>query len=92
MSKKTILALAILLTIGFTFTSCKKDKQEEVKTEEMVSYVVYQCPMDCEDGKSYTEPGQCPVCEMDLKAKEVDMDGDTEMETDSTNHDGHDHE
>jgi hypothetical protein len=92
MSKKTILALAILLTIGFIFTSCKKDKQEEVKTEEMVSNVVYQCPMDCEDGKSYTEPGQCPVCEMDLKAKEVDMDGDTEMETDSTNHDGHDHE
>jgi hypothetical protein len=100
MSKKTILALAILLTIGFTFTSCKKDKQEEVKTEEvqteankeMASNVVYQCPMDCEKGKSYTEPGQCPVCKMDLKAKEVDMDGENEMKADSTNHEGHDHD
>ena len=95
MSKKTILAMAILLTIGFTFTSCKKDKKEEVQTEattEMASNVVYQCPMDCEKGKSYTEPGQCPVCEMDLKSKEVDMDGDSEIEIDSTDHEGHDHD
>ena len=95
MSKKTILALAILLMVGFTFTSCKKDKKEEVQTEattEMASNVVYQCPMDCEKGKSYTEKGNCPVCKMDLKSKEVNMDGDTEMEKDSTDHEGHDHD
>lgn len=29
----------------------------------------YQCPMDCEDGKTYAESGSCPVCKMDLKAQ-----------------------
>lgn len=98
--KKTILALAIVLALGFTFTSCKKDKNEEVKVEdvksevakEMASNLVYQCPMDCEKGKSYTEKGNCPVCKMDLKGKEVDMDGDSEVHKDSTDHDGHDHQ
>ena len=28
---------------------------------------VYQCPMDCENGKTYSKPGQCPVCGMDLE-------------------------
>ncbi|MDY7395332.1 heavy metal-binding domain-containing protein [Aureibaculum sp. 2210JD6-5] len=78
--KKLILMLAIVMVVCFTFTSCKKEKKEEdVKTEEkadMASNEVYQCPMDCEDGKSYTEAGSCPVCKMDLKAKTVDMDSD----------------
>ena len=26
----------------------------------------YRCPMNCENGKVYPEPGACPVCEMDL--------------------------
>jgi len=93
--KKTILTLAIILAVGFTFISCIKDKKEEVKTEatkEMASNVVYQCPMDCEKGKSYTEKGNCPVCKMDLKRKEVDMDGDSKIEKDSTDHEGHDHD
>jgi len=79
MSKKLILMLAVVAVVSFTFTSCKKDKQEEVKTEEkadMASNELYQCPMDCEDGKSYTEAGNCPVCKMDLKSKTVDMDSD----------------
>jgi hypothetical protein len=29
--------------------------------------VVYACPMDCENGKTYPEKGTCPVCKMDLK-------------------------
>jgi len=98
--KQTILALAIIIAVGFTFTSCKKDKKEEVKVEdvntevekEMASNVVYQCPMDCEKGKSYTENGNCPVCKMDLKSKEVNLDDDSEMHQDSTGHDSHDHD
>ncbi len=74
--KKIILVLAMVFAVGFTVTSCKKDKKEEVKeetTKEMAAAdEVYQCPMDCEHGKSYTEAGKCPVCEMDLKAKKVD--------------------
>ena len=77
MSKKLILMLAVVAVVSFTFTSCKNDKKEETKTEQTASNELYQCPMDCEDGKSYTEPGTCPVCKMDLKAKKVDMDDDS---------------
>ncbi len=70
--KKTILVLAMIVAVGFTFTSCKNDKKEEVKTEVTASNdEIYQCPMDCEHGKSYTEAGKCPVCKMDLKAKKA---------------------
>jgi membrane fusion protein, copper/silver efflux system len=27
----------------------------------------YRCPMDCEHGKTYAEPGSCPVCGMKLE-------------------------
>ena len=37
----------------------------------------YQCPMKCEEDKTYDKPGNCPVCKMELE--EVD------------NHSGHDH-
>ncbi len=33
--------------------------------------VVFYCPMRCEDEKTYKEPGQCPVCGMDLIAQEL---------------------
>lgn len=33
--------------------------------------MTYVCPMTCEDAKTYEEPGQCPVCKMDLE--EVQM-------------------
>ncbi|RPD99636.1 hypothetical protein EGM88_03580 [Aureibaculum marinum] len=78
--RKLILILTVITVVSVAFTSCKNDKKEEVKTEEktdMASNEVYQCPMNCEDGKSYTEAGNCPVCKMELKAKTVDMDADT---------------
>ena len=28
---------------------------------------IYQCPMDCEKGKTYQQAGKCPVCGMDLQ-------------------------
>lgn len=98
--KKLILLLAIVSVTSFTFTSCKKEKKEEVKTEAEIKEevkqeakevlasndVLYQCPMDCEKGKSYTEAGKCPTCKMDLKEKKV------EMEEDHKEGDGHGHE
>lgn len=27
----------------------------------------YMCPMNCENGKTYSEPGKCPKCGMDLE-------------------------
>ncbi len=85
--KKTILVLAMIVAVGFTFTSCKNDKKEEVKEETTKDTAsneeVYQCPMDCEHGKSYTEAGKCPVCKMDLKAKKAG---------EAVNEDSHDHD
>lgn len=98
--KKIILVFVMIVVVGFTFTSCKNDKKEEPKTEEvkveenkkLASNEVYQCEMNCEKGKSYTEAGKCPVCNMDLKVKKVNMNGDSDMKKDSTKHDdGHDH-
>jgi predicted Zn-ribbon and HTH transcriptional regulator len=94
--KKVIFMLAVIA--AFTFTSCKKDKTEEVETEvEAVDAVkqeaqevlasndvLHQCPMNCEKGKSYTEPGKCPICKMDLVEKKVDVEEETEVKKDST--------
>ncbi len=66
--KKTIFIIALTFTVGLSFNSCKKETKNEIKKE--VSVKNYQCPMDCEHGKTYTEPGKCPVCKMDLKEKQ----------------------
>jgi hypothetical protein len=76
--KKSILLVAVIFSMAFIVASCKETKKEEEKMEsheghehnadkEMKSADVYQCPMDCEKGKTYTEAGPCPVCKMDLK-------------------------
>lgn len=51
------------------FTSCadKKSEKKPETQEEAISSIEYQCPMDCEEGKTYHEAGSCPVCKMDLK-------------------------
>jgi hypothetical protein len=36
--------------------------------------------MDCEKGKTYDEPGSCPVCKMDLQKVKKEDD-----------HEGHEH-
>lgn len=38
-------------------------------TNSKLVATVYQCPMDCENGKTYADTGKCPVCEMDLEKK-----------------------
>ena len=74
-----------IFTLLFSMTlmlSCSEAKKEtkEVAEEEVAketeaskelheAHAAYQCPMDCEDGKTYAEAGSCPVCKMDLKAQ-----------------------
>ncbi|MFK5958806.1 MAG: heavy metal-binding domain-containing protein [Lutibacter sp.] len=84
--KKTIFVFAAIFSFAILFTSCKETKKEEAKedvkiesheghdhdSKEMSSTDVYQCPMDCEKGKTYDKAGSCPVCKMDLKVKSVD--------------------
>lgn len=77
--KKGFMVLAVIAFTSFSLQSCK-EKKEEIKKE--VATAVYQCPMDCEDGKSYTEAGQCPVCKMDLVEKEVDLEENHEGQDD----------
>ncbi len=66
--KKVILSIAIVFALAITVTSCKKESKATTTTKA-VATEVYQCPMDCEKGKSYTKAGSCPFCKMDLKSK-----------------------
>jgi Cu(I)/Ag(I) efflux system membrane fusion protein len=36
-------------------------------TQDTPATAAYACPMKCEGPKTYTEPGNCPVCEMELE-------------------------
>lgn len=80
--KKSILVVAAIFSIAVIFTSCKDTKKKEVKTESHenhghdkdaeMAHDEYQCPMDCEKGKTYEKEGSCPVCKMDLKTQKAD--------------------
>ena len=76
---KNILVL-LCLSVVFSMLSCKETNKEASDNSEQevmadtaadradVSIVAeYQCPMDCEQGKTYSESGACAVCKMDLK-------------------------
>ena len=84
--KKSILLIAAMFSFAVIFTSCNEVKKGEAKTEkhddhdghnyaakEVVSAkVTFQCPMDCEKGKTYGEAGNCPTCKMALKANKTE--------------------
>ena len=81
--KKQFLLVALMLTVGLVFNSCKEHKEEHNSGTEHASEKadmalndLYQCPMNCEEGKTYDEEGKCPVCKMDLKKMEGKQDGD----------------
>ncbi|MCC6279965.1 MAG: hypothetical protein IT262_05165 [Saprospiraceae bacterium] len=52
------------------FLSCQggHTHQHADAAQTAVAGARYQCPMDCEKGKLYEQPGTCPVCNMDLQA------------------------
>jgi transcription initiation factor IIE alpha subunit len=89
--KKILFVLILVFAVGFTVTSCKKEKKAETKTEMATN--IYQCPMDCEHGKSYTKAGKCPVCKMDLKAKKPGEKTEVKKATEKHEHkEGDDHQ
>ena len=60
-----VLAMAICsITIATAQSKIAAKKQIEKTT-------VYRCPMKCEGDKTYAKPGNCPKCNMKLKAKTV---------------------
>ena len=48
----------LLLIINPILTGCGSNSEQELS---------YQCPMLCEENKTYSEAGSCPVCKMDLE-------------------------
>ncbi len=73
MKNKAVSLLLFLISFSFLFFVSCKDNKAENKSEshtELHASAAYQCPMDCQDGKTYLEAGSCPVCKMDLKAVE----------------------
>ena len=58
-----------------TLASCNSKKSDKTSNE----LNVYQCPMQCEGDKTYTEAGSCPVCKMDLQL--LEKQNLTELET-----------
>ena len=90
--KKTILMFAFAVGT-LSMTSCKSEPKTETTTETSTetttstAEVAYVCPMDCEKGKTYTEAGKCPVCEMDLVA----ANDATDSHDGHDDHEGHNH-
>lgn len=60
---KNFKIILIVFVALLALTSCKEKK--DTNKEEIAA--VYQCPMDCEHGKTYNNTGSCPICNMDLK-------------------------
>ena len=78
------LFFTIALFAGLLFAACKHESKNTLPAAAAdAKNVKYQCPMDCEKGKLYDQPGSCPVCKMDLKAVEA---------PNPEGHGGHDHE
>ncbi|MES2138233.1 MAG: heavy metal-binding domain-containing protein [Bacteroidota bacterium] len=75
MKKIFFLWVVIFGLLSVIMASCNNANNKGTEqTEEKASY---QCPMDCEKGKTYDKPGQCPVCGMDLEKIEATQDTDT---------------
>jgi len=77
---KNQLLLIAVITCSISFTACNSTKEKTPEsppqttvpdsTGSNTQVATYQCPMDCEKGKTYNAPGQCPVCGMDLEQKQ----------------------
>ena len=62
---KHIKLLLTLLLFCISFSSCNTNSKATDNAE-----TVYQCPMKCEEEKTFVSMGSCSVCKMDLKALE----------------------
>jgi len=99
--KKVLFVFALLVSVSIVVSSCKGEKEEkheensEMHEEhaadqaDIAMAAEYQCPMDCEEGKTYENAGACPVCAMDLK--KVEKEG-VHTHDDGTSHEDHEEE
>ena len=97
---KSIIKLGILVfCVSLFVTACKEHKHGEdththdspaMEKADMAMNDVYQCPMDCEKGKTYDEAGNCGECGMELKKVEKEAEKEAQSDSDH-NHEGHNH-
>ena len=73
MKKEIALIIALIV---FVLSGCGSNNHqtETIKTDSVYVITdstktgdVYQCPMKCEDEKTYNKPGNCPECKMELE-------------------------
>jgi len=57
---KILFLVTLIVSFSTLFNSCTEESTP-------VNSLVYQCPMDCEEGKTYAENVSCPICKMDLQ-------------------------
>lgn len=71
--KRIILLTALVFTVSITFNACKSEKREvkkeQVSSDEKKDMAIakYQCPMKCEQEKTFEKEGECSVCKMKLR-------------------------
>lgn len=54
-------------------------QKKKVSTNKTKKNGIFYCPMHCEDGKTYSESGSCPVCGMDL-IEEISLNTSSNVE------------
>ncbi|MFN0214390.1 MAG: heavy metal-binding domain-containing protein [Saprospiraceae bacterium] len=71
MKNLLIAGLALVLLIVAS-PACKNNSSK--KAEVAAPGSKYICPMNCEKGKTYDQPGSCPVCHMDLEPIKAEVE------------------
>jgi hypothetical protein len=72
MKNMLIAGLALVLSL-VAFAACQNNFSKNIAaTETAAPNTKYICPMNCEKGKTYDQPGTCPVCNMHLEVVKAD--------------------
>lgn len=58
---QTIVLFSILTVTASAYSSCNSATTS--------SNAKYHCPMECNNDSTYTGPGKCATCEMDLEVR-----------------------
>lgn len=62
-----------LLLVLSVFSSCKNEYTEHGHENHVQDEGDYICPMRCEGNKTYPQPGNCPVCKMQMELEEQEL-------------------
>lgn len=75
MKKSFLISIISTGLLCIAIESC--NNPTKTKSDQSEEKVIYQCPMDCEKGKTYDKAGQCPECNMDLEKGEIPLSNDS---------------